>query len=195
MPSRSNVAYCWRKEHRLIIWVSNNQQDIPFLKSPTSSQEWVPGRWAWCIENFTEWCYPEHYQRSNNQYPCHFIPLKNFPSAMLIGPCDQIKRNNNFFNFLISGDFCQTPHGHWGNSFQHKRWDVFAIRWPISAVTEVYETNGGWPTNGNTGGEYHEWRPTHDAAASLSLLSSSFLKSSFSLSTARASHMIMPLIT
>ena len=43
-----------------------------------------------------------------------------FPSKMLIGPCDQIQRNNNFFNFLISEDFFQIPHGHWGNSFQHK---------------------------------------------------------------------------
>ena len=39
---------------------------------------------------------------------------------MLIGPCDQIQRNNNFFNFLISEDFCQTPHRNWENSFQHK---------------------------------------------------------------------------
>ena len=57
---------------------------------------------------------------------------------MLIGPCDQIKRNNNFFNFLISGDFCQTPHGHWGNSFQHKVRQPNPITSHFAALTKSF---------------------------------------------------------
>ena len=81
---------------------------------------------------------PRALPEKQQSIPMPFYSPQNFPSAMLIGPCDQIQRNNNFFNFLINEDFCQTPHGHWGNSFQHKLQQQYPITSRFTELTKSF---------------------------------------------------------